>query len=43
MSNCMLSEEKNQTKLINANVITRHNAIVNRNIRSASLYLFDKV
>ena len=24
----MLSEEKKQTKLINANVITRHNAIV---------------
>ena len=28
MSNCMLSEEKKQKKLINANVITRHNAIV---------------
>ena len=24
----MLSEEKNQNKLINANVITRHNAVV---------------
>ena len=27
-SNRMLSEEKKQKKLINANVITRHNAIV---------------
>ena len=27
-SNCMLSEEKEQRKLINANVITRHNTIV---------------
>ena len=28
MSNRTLSEEKKQTKLINANIITRHNAIV---------------
>ena len=28
MSNCMLGEGKKQTKLINADVITRHNAIV---------------
>ena len=28
MSNCMLSEEKKQKKLNNANVITRHNTIV---------------
>ena len=28
MSNRLLSEEKEQKKLINANVITRHNAIV---------------
>ena len=28
MSNPMLSEEKKQKKLINANVITRHNTIV---------------
>ena len=28
MNNHILSEENNQMKLINANVITRHNAIV---------------